>query len=417
MAQDIDLISIDSLALSKVQPAGVMFDAFGRLRVSETVTLFDSVHTYGLNSFFWDQITSNSGSVSYTSNQNKATLSCTGSSGSRAVHQTHNYLRYQPAKSHYIKCTGVLGDGNLRVVKRSSVGGSVVDEKVSQDSFNIDKIDGSGDSGFNIDTTKANIFTIDFQYLGVGFIRFGAVSNKGELLTAHIWENANLNGGLYMSTAMLPFRTEIFNDGSSTFRRIGYFDDNDGLFFEVRTADEAASMDFFCCSIESESGQDKDQERGIPFSASTTDDGYDFDQFFSPVMAIRPKLNFKGKTNRGIIVPENLNVILEARFARIAVVLNPTTLTGTGASWSSVDDDSIVESWISTSGGSLAGGKVLREYMIDSSSALDLSENFLSKIGLSLDALGTTQDVLAIGIERLSSSSTAHVAMNWKELY
>jgi hypothetical protein len=399
---------------SKAHPLNVNqnLDAFGRLRVSNTKTLFDSVQTYSLSPFFWDQITANGGTVTYVSNSNLARLTCTGTTNSRAVNQTHNYLGYQPAKSQYIKCTSALGVGSLYVVLRSSVGGSVVESRIAQADFNRDTIDGQGASGFEIDTTKANIFTIDFQYLGVGLVRFGVVGSDGSLIPAHYIQNANNNTGLYMLTAMLPFRTEIVNDGTDTYKRMGFFDDNDGLFFEVKTTG-ADSMDFFCCSIESEDGQGIQEERGIPFSASTNGVAATIDATLSPILSIRPKLTFKTKTNRGLIVPNNVEALVSSRDVRFDVILNPTL---TGASFASVNDESIAE--FDTAATAFTGGYKVKSFYLEASASASLgSEGLLSRIALSVEADGLSSDILTIAAVRLNQTTTGYISLDWKELY
>lgn len=386
-------------------------DAFGRMRVSNTKTLFDSVHSYNLSPFFWDEITATGGTVAYTSNANKAVLTCTASDGSRAVHQTHNYLRYQPAKSQYIKCTAKFGSGDLYVVQRSSVGGSVSESRVAQASFNRDSINSNGGSGFNIDTTKANIYTIDFQYLGVGFARFGTVGSDGSLIAAHMIENANNNTGLYMLTAMLPFRVEVVVDSDVTYKRMGYFDDNDGLFWEVQTTG-ADSMDFFCCSIESEGGQNIAEERGLPFSYAMTTEKT-IDSGFDPLLSIRPKATFQSKTNRGLIVPTELAAIIGARDVDVRIVLNGSL---TGASFQSVNDESIAEYDVSAT--AISDGYIVKAFPLEADANIALgAEGLLSRLALSLDAAGSTADVLTVCAQRPSQNTTGKFSFDWKELY
>jgi hypothetical protein len=51
--------------------------------------------------------------------------------------------------------------------------GGVDNEIVPQSQWNVDRLDGTGPSKVNIDFTKSQIFVTDYQWLGVGRVRFG----------------------------------------------------------------------------------------------------------------------------------------------------------------------------------------------------------------------------------------------------
>ena len=63
-----------------------------------------------------------------------------------------------------------------------------------QSDFNVDKLDGTGVSGVDIDFTKLNVFQMQFRWLGAGVRRF-AIENprNGDLIVFHqqIWSNQN----------------------------------------------------------------------------------------------------------------------------------------------------------------------------------------------------------------------------------
>ena len=106
-----------------------------------------------------------------------------------------------------------LDDTQFGVCIRSNVSGSIVNTKVNQTNFNIDKLDGTGTSTFDLDLSKANIFWIDFQFLGAGRVRFGVIDHTGARVTCHEFRNANLHSSLYMAHANLPYRIEQCNTG------------------------------------------------------------------------------------------------------------------------------------------------------------------------------------------------------------
>lgn len=104
-------------------------------------------------------------------------------------------------------------EGTYRFVRRTSVTGSPVDNGVAQSSWNVDKMDGTGQSGITIDFSKAQILVIDFEWLGTGRARVG-FNVDGVTHYAHEFLNANNLSQVYMSTPNLPFRYEIDNDGN-----------------------------------------------------------------------------------------------------------------------------------------------------------------------------------------------------------
>jgi hypothetical protein len=211
-------------------------DAFGRLRVSNPLTMFDSKSIMSKNNLF-DESTVNGGSVSYTANKSTVNLNVTEAAGSKTIRQTKRVMSYQPGKSLLIFNTFVMNtltanlkqkvglfdanngiffyaDGTtLKIVRRTYTSGAAVDTEISQSSWNGDKLNGTGASGFTLDAATSNILFIDIEWLGVGSVRVGFVIN-GQLITAHTFYNANSLTTVYMQTANLPIRYEIERAGT-----------------------------------------------------------------------------------------------------------------------------------------------------------------------------------------------------------
>jgi hypothetical protein len=210
---------------------GNTLDAFGRLRVSNPLTIFDSKNIMSKNNLFDESLTGG-GTVSYTANKSTVNLNVTQASGDKTIRQSKRVMSYQPGKSLLIFNTFVMNtltanlkqkvgffdanngiffyaDGTtLKIVRRTYTSGSAVDTEISQSSWNGDKLNGTGASGFTLDPTTSNILFIDVEWLGVGSVRVGFVIN-GQLITAHTFNNANSLTTVYMQTANLPIRYEI----------------------------------------------------------------------------------------------------------------------------------------------------------------------------------------------------------------
>ncbi|NDE04866.1 MAG: hypothetical protein EB003_09485, partial [Flavobacteriia bacterium] len=183
------------------------FDAFGRLRMSEPYTLFDSSHRYADNGL-WATASGVSGYAQFNQSQGLIDLNVVSGSGSYVTRETKRVFSYQPGKSILNLNTfvmspaktglrqriGYFGDDNgmflelngstLSFVKRSSVTGSIADTAVNQADWNGDKLDGTGASGITLDITKAQILWMDLEWLGVGSVRMGFVIN-GKFILCH----------------------------------------------------------------------------------------------------------------------------------------------------------------------------------------------------------------------------------------
>jgi hypothetical protein len=252
-------------------------DAFGRSRVSEPETLFDSKLTHNKEPLLWDEELETGSGITSTHSTAKANviLASTLNTAGKFTRQTFQRFNYQPGKSQQIIMTGNLDisgggtgvqrrigyfdddnglffeddEGTIKVVQRSSVSGSPVDTKVAQSSWNIDTMDGTGTSGVTIDWTKSQIFVIDFQWLGVGRVRFG-LEVDGVLYIVHEFLNTNAIEGVYMSTPNLPLRYQMVTTASSP----------------------ASSMSAICSTVISEGGAD---DKGVLFYDSNAITGID----------------------------------------------------------------------------------------------------------------------------------------------
>ena len=217
-------------------------DAFARLRVSNPDTIFDSKQIHNNQPLFWDdQEVSGAGTTSVWAQATASTvLTVALNTAGKRVRQTYRCFNYQPGKSQLVfltgtlknnggggtgivRCMGYFNDDNgifmqddegvLKAVVRSSATGSAVNDAVAQSAWNMDKMDGTGDSGITLDGTKSQIIVIDFEWLAVGRVRIGFVYN-GIPVYVHEFNHANLEQGAYMSTPNLPLRYEIENDGT-----------------------------------------------------------------------------------------------------------------------------------------------------------------------------------------------------------
>lgn len=241
---------------STATASSTSYDGFGRMRVSEPFTLFDSQHRYVENKK-WNNVVTGTGAVTHIPSESAINITAPAAAGT-VIRQSNVVFPYQPGKSlllmnsfafsertttgaknvtqrigYFSADNGIyleqtngtansvnprLGNG-LRLVLRSdsttTTIGDSVEISVEQANWNSDKFDGTGMSGRILDITKANIFWMDIEWLGVGDVRCGFVVD-GHMVVAHTFHNDNVNASAYMTTAVLPIRYELTNTGTTS---------------------------------------------------------------------------------------------------------------------------------------------------------------------------------------------------------
>ena len=90
------------------------------------------------------------------------------------------------------------------------------DLKIPQSAWNLDKMDGTGPSGYNIDLSKMQMFYMDYSWYGAGFIRWGFRAVNGDVLYCHKLANNNVNQEAYMRSGNLPARYETVTHPPTT---------------------------------------------------------------------------------------------------------------------------------------------------------------------------------------------------------
>ena len=89
----------------------------------------------------------------------------------------------------------------------------VQDKKVRQQDFNLDRMDGTGPSGYDIDITKMQMIGIQYSWYGAGFIDYMVRGADGNFIFCHRIRNSNVNTEAYMRSGNLPVRYEVTNEG------------------------------------------------------------------------------------------------------------------------------------------------------------------------------------------------------------
>ena len=105
---------------------------------------------------------------------------------------------------------GFRGVNNLTNAKASKI----QDLLIPQSEWNLDKCDGTGPSGYEIDITKMQMIGVQFTWYGAGFIDWMLRGPDGNYIFCHRLKGNNLNTEAYMRTGNLPVRYEVQNEGA-----------------------------------------------------------------------------------------------------------------------------------------------------------------------------------------------------------
>lgn len=394
--------------------SGISPDAFGRLRVSNPFTLFDSSHRYADNSL-WSSSTSTGGSVSFSANEGLVDLTVSSASGSQVLRETTKVFSYQPGKSLLVMNTFVmapaksnlrqrvgyfgtdngiyleLNNSTLSFVERSLSTGTTT--TVNQADWNGDKLDGSGPSGLTLDISKAQIMWMDIEWLGLGTVRCGFVIN-GQFITCHSFHHANLITSTYITTASLPIRIEITNtgetSGSSTFKQV-------------------------CSTVISEGGYQLYGAQKAVGTVVTVPYNMSVAGTYYPIVSIR----LKSTRLDAVAILTALSVLPASTGNYNWRVLAGTTTAG--GSWTDPGSDSAVEYKINGTG--VSGGRILASGFISQSNqsnpALDILKEALFRFQLERDTFTSTAYEITIAVAAQTvggGGNNTFASMDWEEI-
>jgi len=155
------------------------------------------------------QVTNGSGAISGTG----TAFSTEVSVGNKVVIKGNSYTVVQINSDTSIEVVPVYR-ADSSVTTLSGVRISVtIDARIPQSGFNLDKADGTGPSGFNLDINKILMYYIDYAWYGAGSIRFGVKDQDGEITYLHKFVHGNNKIEAYFRAGNLPIRYEVINNG------------------------------------------------------------------------------------------------------------------------------------------------------------------------------------------------------------
>lgn len=384
---------------------GFSGDLFGRLKVSNPFTLFDSSHIYYQDGDFDDVIIGTGSTVGFITAQSSATLGIGTTAGCSYIRQSKRAFSYQPGKSLQVFQTFVLnppkenltqrvGYGSslngifleqvgsqINIVKRTSVSGVSTTITIPQSQWNKDTLDGTGfstsnPSGVQLDLTKSQLMFTEYEWLGVGDVRVGFQIDS-KMIIAHQFQHTNEIDSVYMRTATLPLRYEILNTGITT---------------------SPSTMKQICSSVIANGGYERKKTGSIARMTTSKNVG----STFEPLVSIRlaPGREF------AVVLPFEFGALPLANNVgyEIALIRNGTL---TGASFTLTPDSTTENVQYDITASAITGGKIVNtSYTFganQSSGSLSVQQDYNWSL-----QLGTTQagvsDIYTVAARTISGT-------------
>ena len=371
--------------------------------------MFDSSHRYRDNNL-WS--TSNTAGTTYAHSVNEGLvlLNLPTTANAEIIRESTKVCSYQPGKSLFILNTFVPAapKDNLRqrigyfgaqngiyyelegstayFVERSYTTGALVETRKSQAEWNVNTL-------ASLDKSKAQIFWIDIEWLGLGTVRCGFIID-GKIIHCHSFHHANLIESTYITTASLPLRYEIKNTGTTA---------------------SNSTLKQVCSTVISEGGYELrglQQAIGIPINTPRT---LGTAGTFYPVISLRLKAS-----------PDRLDAIVILTALSVMPISTGNfnwqvraSGTTTGGTWTSAGVDSAVEYNISA-GTTYSGGRILASGFFNATnqgaSQVDILKEALFKFQLERNGLTSTPYELTLVVASDSANDTLVASLDWEEI-
>ena len=374
-------------------------DAFGRQRVSNPYTLFDSTMRYDKRPDQWYEVTAGGATTNFLTNASTLELKTTTASGDSVLRRTKQNFPYQagksllflqsfvgaPLSSGLVQEIGFFNDQNgvmvrangttIQFVIRSFTTGSVVENVVNQSEWNINTLP-------SLDFSKAQIFTTDLEWLGVGRVRCGFVVD-GEIKYCHEFKHANNIDGVYMQTAILPLSYRMANTTAQASGR---------------------TLQQICCSVLSEGGYEPD---GATYSVNHSLAAIPNASGERVTAGIRMA---SGRTGN-VILPTKIDVACATSDIIVwRLRLNPTV---SGVTWIAANNGrGNVE--VTTSATAVSGGTIVNTGIVSQGQSLGLTIDTAIRLALGVDASGQS-DILMLTVDS-DVSAKAIGQIGWVEV-
>lgn len=381
-----------------------------RVKTSDQQIHFFNTFQYTKDPQIWDEATTGTASSTFSEFDGCVIMQVGSSAGDEIVRQTRNVMPYYPGRQNESvfavkyempvegirRRAGIFNENNgmyfednggvYSVVIRRNTAEGVVENRVTRDNWNIDKLDGTGPSGITADATKIQMFVIEYEWYGAGIVEFKYVFNNNSY-PIHRFDHANISDTIYMNTPFLPIRLELTN---------------------VTGAAGTHDMHQGSSALRVEGGVGllgREENVTTPFTGVTT----------GGARVLRPVLSIRLRSDRlqGVALPLEFLAASLDNTPLYYQVIRDTTLTG--ADWNNVSGNSFCEyDYAATA---YAGGEAIQTGYISSTNQ-GLTKFFPKETILQLgrNDMGTTAQTFTILCATAQANKSVFASLSWVEI-
>jgi hypothetical protein len=436
-------------------------DAFGKLRVTNPVTLLDikfpgqtnGTYNYLQNTLMVCSVSSDN-NVNFNATASNSRLLITGTGSGYYISQSRKFCTYQPGKSLLFMASGIICPcanfdisvpepvsgykGRIGYYSNNFTPATIPNENLinphnglyfeydttinpsfisinianngsitqyPQSEWNLDKMNGYGPSGLNLDFTKTQLFVMDMEWLGVGRVRFGFYA-YGKIQYCHQILNLNSIKDPYTGNINLPIRYELIGTNLNQIT--------------------PAYIKQICSTVISEGGYNP---IGKPFSIISGAKLIRTIDNETPVLIIRPSMNTVSGSNNNYhtnIIPNLITIASDQNnnLSLLTVRLYQaeyTSTIGTISNWNDVNLSFSAVQYATSVDTFSTNNSIILDYKYFygnlSSSINDLTNIFSDQILHLTTNIQGQSDYLVISITNLSGSNpNYYVSLNWTEI-
>ena len=375
--------------------------AFGELLTIQPSPVVQLQFPYNINSRYIIGSTTASGTITQTNSM--LSLQTGATTTSSATLKSRSRLQYQPGQGAACLFTALYTTGATGSTQVTGIGNDIdgfffgyngtsfgilhrnssTDTWIPQNSWNQDVCNGTGPSGIVLDTTKGNVYKIQFQWLGFGRINF-YIENQanGNFVLVHQIQYANANTIPSISNPSLQIMSQVQNTTNATN-------------ITMQNGSLAAFIEGVASPI------DERNNISASKSISTTNKN---------ILTIKNNTSFQSKTNQVTIYPDMISLFNSPEGsgdALFVAYLNPTV--GGTPSFTHIDVNSSVVSYDSA-GTTISGGTQLFSFFL--ANGTDYSFNMYD-----YNVQLTPGDTLVFACQSTSGSITVHASISWIERF
>jgi len=399
IVHDLPVDRENALPIAHTDYAGRQSQAslFGDLQTAHRHDEINIIFTYDVSDYNTHTTTTGLGAVS--SNDSQALVS-TGGIGTATL-ESREHIAYQSGHDNYALFTAAFitptTAGFQKIGPYTGTDGywigfinqqfGVGREKngtetfTAQTAFNLDKLDGTGSSHFTIDTTKMNIFRVNYGYLGVMTVIFEIYCGKAiGWVPFHYIDVLNTQVANIIDSPYLPIRSEVKSTNATT--------------TQIRSGSWSAGYTGTSRSPKSNRLFAIENEKTISAGVKTC------------IASLKPVTTFKTKANVISSIINQLSVATDGtKTVKINLLLN-ATIGGTPV-YNTVDADSTVT--FDIAGTTVTGGRLIGSWVLGKADSFNIDL-------LNTHLIFREGDVVTISAES-TNSNLVDAAITWGEMF